>query len=90
MRHTRGLAPLALAAAAHAAAAGPGAPVANPAIDAAALLRVAAEAARHREARPVDEAAFIAMSGEPGTVILDARTTRIVPAGTQAAAVRPR
>ena len=94
MRRTCRLATLALAAAMPAAAAGPGASVDNPAIDVAAHLRVAAEAARHREARRVDEATFIRMSptgrpegeyrsaqregcpvsGEPGTVVLDARS----------------
>lgn len=73
MRRTRWLTALALAAA-HATAAGQGAPIANPAIDAAAHLRVAAEAAGHREARRVAEDAFIRMSREPGTVILDARS----------------
>ena len=74
MRRTRWLATLALAAAVPAAAAGPGAPPDNPAIDVAAHLRVAAEAARHRAARRIDEDTFIRMSGEPGTVVLDARS----------------
>lgn len=46
----------------------------NPAIDMPGYLRVAAEAARHRATRRVSEAQFIAMSREPGTVILDARS----------------
>ena len=37
-------------------------------------LRVAAEAARHRETRRLTEEDFIRMSREPGTVILDARS----------------
>lgn len=74
MRPFRRPAAFALAAAVCATAAGQGAPIANPAIDAAAHLRVAAEAARHRAARRVDEATFVAMSAEPGTVVLDARS----------------
>ncbi|MGH7731335.1 MAG: rhodanese-like domain-containing protein [Candidatus Eiseniibacteriota bacterium] len=46
----------------------------NPAIDMAGHLRIAAEAARHREGRRVSEAEFIRLSREPGTVILDARS----------------
>jgi hypothetical protein len=37
-------------------------------------LRVALEAAGHREARRLSEADFIRMSREPGTVVLDARS----------------
>ena len=48
--------------------------LANPAIDADGYLRIAAEAAQHRAARRLTEDAFIAMSREPGTVILDARS----------------
>jgi len=59
------------ATAASAAAAGT---LANPAIDADGYLRIAAEAAQHRAARRLTEDAFIAMSREPGTVILDARS----------------
>jgi rhodanese-like protein len=47
---------------------------ANPAIDMDGYLRVSREAAQHREARRVSEEEFIAMSREPGTVILDARS----------------
>jgi phage shock protein E len=47
---------------------------ANPAIDMKGYLRIAAEAARHRESRRLSEDQFIAMSREPGTIILDARS----------------
>src|ERR671922_1349432 len=47
---------------------------ANPAIDMEGYLRVAREAAQHRETRRVSEPEFIRMSREPGTVILDARS----------------
>lgn len=46
----------------------------NPKIDMSAYLRVAAEAARHREGRRVTEEAFLRMSREPGTIVLDARS----------------
>jgi hypothetical protein len=46
----------------------------NPAIDMQGYLRVAAEAAKHRETRRLSEDDFIRMSSEPGTVILDARS----------------
>jgi phage shock protein E len=46
----------------------------NPAIDMAAYLRVAEEAARHRETRRLTEEEFIRMSVEPGTIVLDARS----------------
>lgn len=49
-------------------------PIANPAIDMPAYLKVAREAAQHRETHRLTEAEFIAMSREPGTVILDARS----------------
>ena len=48
--------------------------IANPAIDMPGYLRVAVEAAEHRESRRLTEADFIRMSREPGTVILDARS----------------
>jgi phage shock protein E len=47
---------------------------ANPAIDMDGYLRVAREAAEHRETRRVSEEEFIRMSREPGTIILDARS----------------
>jgi hypothetical protein len=50
--------------------------IANPAIDMAGYLKVAAEAARHREARRLSEADFNRMGREPGTIILDARSKR--------------
>lgn len=46
----------------------------NPAIDMEGYLRVAAEAARHRETRRLSEEEFIRMSREPGVIILDARS----------------
>jgi len=48
--------------------------VGNPAIDMAGHLRVSREAARHRASRRLSEDAFIRMSRQPGTVILDARS----------------
>src|SRR3981081_1516093 len=47
--------------------------VTNPSIDMRGYLRISAEAAEHRESRRLTEAAFIQMSREPGTVILEAR-----------------
>ena len=49
-------------------------PVENPAIDMPGYLAVAHEAARHRETRRIPEAEFIRMSGESGTIVLDARS----------------
>ncbi|HXU71997.1 MAG TPA: rhodanese-like domain-containing protein [Polyangia bacterium] len=46
----------------------------NPRIDMAAYLKIAQEAAAHRESHRVTEAQFLAMSRDPGTVILDARS----------------
>ena len=46
----------------------------NPAIDMAAYLEVSREAAAHRERRRVSEAEFLRMAGEPGTIVLDARS----------------
>ena len=51
-----------------------GAPAQNPAIDMAAYLRAADEAALQRASRRLSEADFIRMSREPGTTILDARS----------------
>jgi hypothetical protein len=48
--------------------------VVNPAIDMQGYLRISAEAAKYRESRRLTEEAFIQMSREPGTVILDARS----------------
>src|SRR5262245_22608305 len=48
--------------------------VENPAIDMAGYLRVAAEAAQHRQARRVSEEEFLRLRAEPGTVVLDARS----------------
>jgi hypothetical protein len=50
------------------------APIPNPAIDSAGYLRVASEAAMHRESRRVTEDEFIRLAGLPGTVVLDARS----------------
>ena len=46
----------------------------NPRIDMGAYLRVAQEAAAWRESHRVNEAEFVRMSREPGTVVLDARS----------------
>jgi hypothetical protein len=46
----------------------------NPAIDMPGFLRVASEAAEHRQSRRLTEEEFIRMSQEPGTVVLDARS----------------
>src|SRR5262249_36094574 len=46
----------------------------NPAIDMQGYLRVAGEAAQHRETRRLSEEDFLKMSGESGTVVLDARS----------------
>jgi len=46
----------------------------NPRIDMDGFLRVATEAARHRESRRVSEAEFIRLSRLPGTIVLDARS----------------
>lgn len=48
--------------------------IVNPAIDMQAYLQVANEAAQHRETHRLTEAEFIAMSREPNTIILDARS----------------
>src|SRR5207237_7278664 len=50
------------------------APPVNPAIDMPGFLRVAEEAARHREARRISEEEFLRWSREPGTIVLDARS----------------
>jgi hypothetical protein len=46
----------------------------NPAIDMRGYLKVAEEAAAYREDRRLTEEEFIRMSGEPGTIVLDARS----------------
>jgi phage shock protein E len=46
----------------------------NPAIDVGAYLRVASDAAQHRESRRVSEDDFIRMSRAPGTIVLDVRS----------------
>jgi len=46
----------------------------NPAIDMETHLRLALEAAEHRESRRLTEDAFLAMRAEPGTIVLDARS----------------
>ncbi|MFI5371525.1 MAG: rhodanese-like domain-containing protein [Candidatus Eisenbacteria bacterium] len=51
-----------------------GATIVNPAIDMDGFLRVSAEAARHRATRRISEDEFIRMSGESGTIVLDARS----------------
>ena len=47
---------------------------ANPAIDMDGYLRIAREAAEHRQPRRISEEEFIRMSREPGTIVLDARS----------------
>jgi len=49
-------------------------PADNPAIDIHGYLRIANEAAAHRESHRLSEAEFIRMSREPGTIVLDARS----------------
>jgi len=46
----------------------------NPAIDMDGYLRLAQEAAKHRESRRVSEADFIRMSRQTGTIVLDCRS----------------
>ena len=46
----------------------------NPSIDMKGYLRVASEAADHREKRRLTENDFIAMSRRPGVIVLDARS----------------
>ena len=46
----------------------------NPAIDMEGYLRVSLEASKHRETRRLSEDDFIKMSGEKGTIVLDARS----------------
>lgn len=52
-------------------------PPPNPAIDMPGFLAIASEAAVYRESHRVSEDDFIALSREPGTVILDARSERM-------------
>ena len=66
---------LGLCATVHAGGPGPARPVpANPAIDPAGYLALAAETAQLRATRRVGEAEFLRLSQEPGTVLLDARS----------------
>jgi hypothetical protein len=55
----------------------PGVKIENPAIDMEAYMRIAREAAEHRETRRLTEEEFILMSQEPGTIILDARSSEM-------------
>ena len=48
--------------------------VPNPNIDMEGYLKVAAEAAKHRETHRLSEADFLKMSQEPDTIVLDARS----------------
>ncbi|HMF27384.1 MAG TPA: rhodanese-like domain-containing protein [Candidatus Cybelea sp.] len=48
--------------------------LANPSIDMAGYLAVAATAAAHRESHRVSEREFLRLAREPGTIILDARS----------------
>ena len=47
----------------------------NPRIDAQAFLAVTQDALRHREGRRISESDFRRMSGEAGTLVLDARSS---------------
>jgi hypothetical protein len=49
--------------------------IANPAIDMNGFLRVSMEAAEHRQSHRLSEEDFLRMSREPGTIVLDARST---------------
>ena len=49
-------------------------PLQNPAIDMAGHLRLASEAAAHRDQRRVSEEQFLSLAAAPGTLILDARS----------------
>lgn len=49
-------------------------PIPNPNIDMPEHIRVAQEAAKHRQTRRVSEAEFMRMCAEPGTLVLDARS----------------
>jgi len=57
----------------------PTSPPANPnhAIDMAGYLKVAQEAAKHRESRRVTEDQFLRMAAEKGTIVLDARSKEL-------------
>ena len=55
-------------------AADPKPSIPNPAIDMEGYLKVAAEAAKHRQTRRLSEEDFLKMSMEPGTIVLDARS----------------
>jgi phage shock protein E len=48
--------------------------IVNPAIDMPGYLKVSLDAAGHRESRRLSEDEFLKMSGEVGTVVLDARS----------------
>jgi hypothetical protein len=52
-------------------------PLPNPAIDMNAHMRLTAEAAKLREGRRLTEEEFLRMSREPGTVVLDARSSEM-------------
>ena len=47
----------------------------NPRIDMEAFLKVSREAARHRRSHRVSEEEFLRLSAQPGTIVLDARST---------------
>lgn len=51
------------------------APPANPRIDAEAFLAVTRDALHHRAARRVEEQEFLRLSNQPGTLVLDARSS---------------
>jgi rhodanese-related sulfurtransferase len=49
----------------------------NPAIDMQGYLKVAQDAAKHRQSRRISEEDFIKMSAEEGTIVLDARSKEL-------------
>jgi phage shock protein E len=51
--------------------------VMNPAIDMQGYLKVAQDAAKHRQSRRISEEDFIKMSAEEGTIVLDARSKEL-------------
>lgn len=55
--------------------AGDGPDIPNPSIDMASYLRISAEAAAYRQSHRLGEEDFLRMSREPGTVVLDARSS---------------
>jgi hypothetical protein len=48
--------------------------IVNPAIDMSGYLQVSAAAAQHRETHRLSEREFVRLAGQPGTIVLDARS----------------